>query len=176
MKRTRGVPHPRPLPVRGAGSWEPLADASALRRWSLVVVVGGDPAPGREHNSRWETRLLSSRSIRDCLNKCIRSWLQSVMFIAACRIELELPESSSLKDKRQVLRSLMARVRNKFNAAVAEVDYQESWRDAALGIVCVSNSALHARSMAEAVAAYVDESRMDAITGSVAIDVSEVLE
>jgi uncharacterized protein YlxP (DUF503 family) len=98
------------------------------------------------------------------------------MFIAACRIELELPESSSLKDKRQVLRSLMARVRNKFNAAVAEVDYLESWRDAALGVVCVSNSASHARSMAQAVAAYVDESRMDAITGSVAIDVSEVLE
>ena len=98
------------------------------------------------------------------------------MFIAACRIELELPESSSLKDKRQVLRSLMARVRNKFNAAIAEVDYQESWRDAALGIVCVSNSASHARSMAEAVAAYVDESRLDAITGSVAIDVSEMLE
>jgi uncharacterized protein YlxP (DUF503 family) len=98
------------------------------------------------------------------------------MFIAACRIELELPASSSLKDKRQVLRSLMARVHNKFNAAVAEVDYQESWRDAALGIVCVSNSASHARSMAEAVAAYVDESRLDAVTGSIAIDVSEVLE
>ena len=75
-----------------------------------------------------------------------------------------------------MLRSLMARVRNKFNAAVAEVDYQESWRDAALGVVCVSNSASHARSVAEAIAAYVDESRMDAITGSVTIDVSEVLE
>jgi uncharacterized protein YlxP (DUF503 family) len=98
------------------------------------------------------------------------------MFIAACRIELELPESSSLKDKRQVLRSLMARIRNTFNAAVAEVDYQESWRDAALGIVCVSNSASHARSMAEAVAAYVDEARMDAITGTIAIDVTQALE
>jgi uncharacterized protein YlxP (DUF503 family) len=98
------------------------------------------------------------------------------MFIAACRIELELPESSSLKDKRQVLRSLTTRIRNKFNAAVAEVDYQQSWRDAALGIVCVSSSASHARSMVEAISAYVDESRMDAITGSVAIDVSEVLD
>jgi uncharacterized protein len=97
------------------------------------------------------------------------------MFIAACRIELELPESSSLKDKRQVLRSIMARVRNKFNVAVAEVDYQEVWHDAALGIVCVSNNAGHARSMVESVASYVEESRMDAVTGSVVIDVSEVL-
>jgi hypothetical protein len=61
-------------------------------------------------------------------------------------------------------------------AAPVSVVFQESWRDAALGIVCVSNSASHARSMAEAVAAYVDESRLDAITGSIAIDVSEVLE
>ena len=98
------------------------------------------------------------------------------MFIAACRIELELPESSSLKDKRQVLRSIMARVRNKFNVAVAEIDYQESWRNAALGIVCVSNSGGHARSMVETVASYVEESRIDAITGSVAIDISEVLD
>ena len=98
------------------------------------------------------------------------------MFIAACRIELELPESSSLKDKRQVLRSVMARIRNKFNVAVAEVDYQSSWRDAALGCACVSNSATHARSMVESVVAYVDETRMDAITGAVAIEVSAVLE
>src|SRR5215213_7843022 len=98
------------------------------------------------------------------------------MFIAACRIELELPESSSLKDKRQVLRSLMARIGNKFNVAVAEVDYQSSWRDAALGCVCVSNSASHARSMAESIVAYVDETRMDAITGAVAIEVLAVLE
>jgi uncharacterized protein len=98
------------------------------------------------------------------------------MFIAACRIELELPESSSLKDKRQVVRSVMARMRNKFNVAVAEVDYQESWRNAALGCVCVSNSARHARSMAESIVAYVEESRMDAVTGQVAIEVAELLE
>ena len=98
------------------------------------------------------------------------------MFIAACRIELELPESSSLKDKRQVLRSVMARMRNKFNVAVAEVDYQSSWRDAALGCACVSSSAAHARSMAESIVAYVEESRMDAVTGEVAIEVTELLE
>jgi uncharacterized protein len=98
------------------------------------------------------------------------------MFIAACRIELELPESSSLKDKRQVLRSVMARMRNKFNVAVAEVDYQESWRHAALGFACVSNSASHARSMTESIVSYVDETRMDAVAGEIAIDVLAVFE
>ncbi|MFN0073959.1 MAG: DUF503 domain-containing protein [Chloroflexota bacterium] len=98
------------------------------------------------------------------------------MFIAACRLELELPASSSLKDKRQVLRSVIARTRNRFNVAIAEVDSQESWRNAALGLVCVSNSATHARSMIEAVAAYIDESRIDAITGEMAIEISAALE
>ena len=97
------------------------------------------------------------------------------MFIAACRIELELPESSSLKDKRKVLRSVIARLRNKFNVAVAEVDYLSSWRDSALGCVVVSNSASHARAMADSIAVFVDESRMDAVTGSVTIEVTEVL-
>lgn len=98
------------------------------------------------------------------------------MFIAAGRIELELPASSSLKDKRQVLRSVMTRVRNRFNVAIAEVDYQESWRHAALGFACVSNGAAHAQTMVEAVAAYIEESRMDAVTGEVSFDVMATLE
>jgi uncharacterized protein YlxP (DUF503 family) len=97
------------------------------------------------------------------------------MFIGAGRIELELPESSSLKDKRQVLRSVIARVRNRFNVAIAVVDYQESWRNAALGIVCVSGSASHARAMIESVTAYIDESRMDALATEVVIDITSIL-
>ena len=43
------------------------------------------------------------------------------MHIGVCRIMLHLPDSASLKDKRQVARSLSARIRNTFNVAVAEV-------------------------------------------------------
>jgi len=50
-----------------------------------------------------------------------------------------LPENSSLKGKRQVLKSITARVRNKFNVSVAEVDNHDRWQLATIGICCVSN-------------------------------------
>jgi len=89
-------------------------------------------------------------------------------------VELEIAESSSLKDKRQVVRSLVSRLKNRFNVAVAEVDYQDSWRNTALGIVCVSNSAGHAERMLQEVIRYTTETRLDAEIGEHVIDVIEV--
>lgn len=61
------------------------------------------------------------------------------MNVGVCRISLRLPENLSLKGKRRVLKSITTRVRNKFNVSVAEVDDQELWQLATLGICCVSN-------------------------------------
>ncbi|MFP5352256.1 MAG: DUF503 domain-containing protein [Actinomycetota bacterium] len=63
------------------------------------------------------------------------------MYIGVARFEIFIPSSSSLKDKRQVVRSAMAAVRNKLNVAVAEVDHQDLWQRSALGVSCVSESA-----------------------------------
>ena len=54
-------------------------------------------------------------------------------------VELFLPESQSLKDKRQVLLSLKDRLREKFNLSIAEVDGQDLWQKAVLGLACVAN-------------------------------------
>jgi len=62
------------------------------------------------------------------------------MTIGVCRLRLRLLESLSLKDKRRVLKSITTRVRNKFNVSVAEVDDQDLWQLATLGICCVSNN------------------------------------
>jgi uncharacterized protein YlxP (DUF503 family) len=62
------------------------------------------------------------------------------MFIAVGRFEFFIPESRSLKDKRQVLRSVIQTVRNKFNVSIAEVEYQDLWQRAAVGISCVAES------------------------------------
>ncbi len=62
------------------------------------------------------------------------------MFIGVARFELFLPASGSLKDKRQVLRSVTAAVQNKFQVAIAEVDHQNLWQRAALGVSCVSRT------------------------------------
>ena len=61
------------------------------------------------------------------------------MNVGVCRVSLRLPENSSLKDKRQVLKSIIARVRNKFNVSIAEIDDHELWQRATVGICCVSN-------------------------------------
>ena len=60
------------------------------------------------------------------------------MFVGVVRIELHLPGASSLKDKRAVLRSLKDRIRQRAQAAVAEVDHQDLWQRAALGVAVVS--------------------------------------
>jgi len=60
------------------------------------------------------------------------------MVIGLLEIELHLPESHSLKDKRQPLRSILARVRQNHNVSVAEVAHQDEWQRAGLVIVGVN--------------------------------------
>jgi uncharacterized protein len=69
------------------------------------------------------------------------------MIVGIVRIELHLPGSSSLKDKRQVIRSLKERIRHRLQAAVAEVDHQDLWQRAALGVAVVSGEGHHVDEM-----------------------------
>ena len=66
------------------------------------------------------------------------------MNVSVCRIELRLPENHSLKGKRQVIKSIIARLQNRFKVSVAEVDNQGLWQLSTLGIACVSNHRRHA--------------------------------
>ena len=66
------------------------------------------------------------------------------MHVGVCQIELRLPENHSLKGKRQVIKSIITRLQNKFNVSVAEVDNQDLWQLATLGVACVSNHRRHA--------------------------------
>jgi len=66
------------------------------------------------------------------------------MNVGVCRIDLRLPENHSLKGKRQVIRSMTARLKNTYNVSVAELDNQGLWQLATLGIACVSNHRRHA--------------------------------
>ena len=59
------------------------------------------------------------------------------MVVGVLRVEVHLPVSHSLKDKRSVLKSVRDRLRHRFNAAVAEVDSNETWQRATLGISTV---------------------------------------
>ena len=83
------------------------------------------------------------------------------MHIGVCRIRLHLPESASLKDKRQVSRSLSARIRNSFNVAVAEVEDHELWQRLTLAVCCVSTDSAHANEMVSKVVEFIEETRRD---------------
>jgi uncharacterized protein YlxP (DUF503 family) len=61
------------------------------------------------------------------------------MLVAFCQLELIIPGSGSLKEKRFVLSSLKTRIRNKFNVSVAEVEDNDKWQKATLGISMVAN-------------------------------------
>ena len=60
------------------------------------------------------------------------------MSVGVCRLKIHIPGSRSLKDKRSVVKSLIARLRKQFNLSVAEVDDHELWQMATIGMACVS--------------------------------------
>jgi uncharacterized protein YlxP (DUF503 family) len=63
------------------------------------------------------------------------------MTVGSAKIDLHIPASGSLKDKRRVVKSLKDRLLARFSVAVAEVDRLDEWQRAVLGVACVSNDA-----------------------------------
>ena len=72
-----------------------------------------------------------------------------------------LPDSQSLKAKRQIARSVVARIRNQFNVTVAEADDNDLWQRLTLGVSCLSNDTKHANEILSNVVAFVEKSRDD---------------
>ena len=65
----------------------------------------------------------------------------------SCAVQIYIGDSHSLKDKRRVLNRLKERIRNRFNAAVAEVDDHALWQRAVLGVAVVSSTVEHCDEM-----------------------------
>ena len=83
------------------------------------------------------------------------------MHIGVCTIELRLPGNSSLKGKRSVVKSITTRVSREFNVSIAEVDAQDVWQRAVLGVSCVSSSAEYAHRQLERVVEWIESRRPD---------------
>lgn len=78
------------------------------------------------------------------------------MPVGLLTLELQLAEAQSLKDKRQVLRSLKDRLRAHFNVAVAELDFEDTWQRSVVGVVTLSNEAQHVEESLQKVLAEAD--------------------
>ena len=83
------------------------------------------------------------------------------MNIGVCKVKLRLPENLSLKGKREVLKSITTRVRNKFNVSVAEVDDNDLWQLSTLGICCVSNDKRHTDEVLSKIVDFISSSRFE---------------
>ena len=83
------------------------------------------------------------------------------MKVGVSQITLHLPGCHSLKDKRQVIKSVLARVRQQFEVAIAEVDEQDRWQIAKLGVSCVSTNSQHVDEILARVRRYIEETRPD---------------
>jgi hypothetical protein len=83
------------------------------------------------------------------------------MNLGVCQVKLRLPENQSLKGKRQVLKSIITRVRNNYNVAIAEVDEQDLWQLATLGIACVSNDARQVNKVLSKVVDFISRSKFE---------------
>lgn len=96
------------------------------------------------------------------------------MHVGVARVALHLAEGGSLKQKRMVVKSVVQRVRNRFNVAIAEVDTQDAWEVITLGIVCVSTDTRHANEMLSKVIDFIEGERLDAEVGEVALEMIAV--
>jgi uncharacterized protein len=79
------------------------------------------------------------------------------MPVGLLTLELHLPEAQSLKDKRQVVRSLKDRLRAHFNVAVAELDFEELWQRSVVGVVTLSNEEQYVEESLQKVLAEADK-------------------
>ena len=73
------------------------------------------------------------------------------MVVGVCTIDLHLPGTGSLKGKRQILLSLKERIKKAYNVSIAEVDGNDLWQRAVLGVACVANEGRYLNQVLEGV-------------------------
>ncbi len=79
------------------------------------------------------------------------------MVVGVCRLYLRIHEVNSLKRKRQVLRQIIDRTKNKFNVAIAEVGDNDLWQSAKIGFVVVGNESGHVNSMVDKISSFIED-------------------
>jgi uncharacterized protein YlxP (DUF503 family) len=65
------------------------------------------------------------------------------MLAALCKFDLRIPGCTSLKEKRHVVKTLTASLRQKFNVSVAEVDHHDLWQRTTIGVASVAEESYH---------------------------------
>lgn len=83
------------------------------------------------------------------------------MIVATCVIKLQLDGVASLKEKRSILKSVLKRLTNQFNVAVAEVDCQDVWQTAVIALAAVGNDSAYLHGLMEKAVGWIETQRPD---------------
>ncbi|NLO82636.1 MAG: DUF503 domain-containing protein [Clostridiales bacterium] len=78
------------------------------------------------------------------------------MVIGVCKIHLHINEVFSLKEKRRIVKSLTERLRARFNASIAEVELNDKWKNAVIGVACISNDGGHMDSILSSILNFIE--------------------
>lgn len=88
------------------------------------------------------------------------------MVIGLCHLELLLDGNFSLKGKRQVIKSIVDRARQRFNISIAEVEDQDLWQKAVLGVCTVANDRQRVNSILDKVVSFIENTNLAQVTDS----------
>lgn len=90
--------------------------------------------------------------------------------VAVCILEVHIPEAASLKKKRQVIQSMVKRLRNRFNISVAEVGCKDLWQRSELGVAAVCQNSGSADRVMEQILSFIEqESRVNIISSKIEV-------
>ena len=83
------------------------------------------------------------------------------MIVGICTIQLRLSGNHSLKGKRSALKPLLVRLHREFNVAAAEVDQQDDWEFAQIGLATVANDRAHVDEVLQRAVRWIEDNRFD---------------
>ncbi len=92
------------------------------------------------------------------------------MIIGTCKVYLTAEWVYSLKDKRMVIKSMIDKIKHRFNVSIAEIENQDVHRSIVIGFACVSNDTRHADSMIQTILHFI-ERNTDAVVDDVIIEI-----
>lgn len=86
------------------------------------------------------------------------------MIIGSCELKLQIFEANSLKEKRHTIKSIIGRLKSRFNISIAEIGLNDSWKTSMIGFACVTNDTQHANEIIDRVIKFIDgDSRVEII-------------
>lgn len=92
------------------------------------------------------------------------------MIIGICIVKIRIFEASSLKEKRQVIKSLMGRLKSRFNISIAEVGLNDSWKTSEIGFSLITNNSNYASEVISKVINFIDgDSRVEILEQNIEI-------